>query len=105
MFLGPDERLHVCECPVAVLSVISEDHLSSWHHDGYLHLTANKSSGKRNKSKFAFRAAVNKGGGGVGWGMGNSDSILNLKYFLIHAAKCRWPSEVIVAPRFSFILL
>jgi len=34
--LGPDERFQDCECPVAVLSVISEYHLSSQHQDGYV---------------------------------------------------------------------
>jgi hypothetical protein len=28
--------LQDCECPVAVLSVISDDHLSSQHQDGYV---------------------------------------------------------------------
>jgi hypothetical protein len=54
MLLGPDERLQDCECPVAVWSVISEVHLSSQHPDGYLLLTANKSSGKRNKKHICF---------------------------------------------------
>jgi len=49
MLLGPDERLQDREYPVAVWSVISEVHLSSQHQDGYVLLTANKSSGKRNK--------------------------------------------------------
>jgi len=49
MLLGPDERLQDRDYPVAVWSVISEVHLSSQHQDGYVLLTANKSSGKRNK--------------------------------------------------------
>jgi hypothetical protein len=43
VFLGPDEHLHVFECPVAVWSLISEDYLSSQHQGSYILLTANKS--------------------------------------------------------------
>ena len=74
------------ECPVTVLSVISEDHLSSQHQDGYVLLTAKKSRGKRNKNNFAFCAA-----GNTGW-KGTSGSVLHLKYF-IHAVKFRWPAQ------------
>jgi hypothetical protein len=42
-FLGPDKQLQVFECPVAVGSVIREDHLSSRHHGRYALVTANKS--------------------------------------------------------------
>jgi hypothetical protein len=48
MLLGPDERLQVFECPVALWSVISEDHLPSQHPDGYILLTANNPSRKIN---------------------------------------------------------
>jgi hypothetical protein len=43
VFLGPDECLQAFECPVAVLSVISEYRHSSQYQGGTLHLTANKS--------------------------------------------------------------
>jgi hypothetical protein len=36
VFRVPDERLLVFECPVAVWSVINEDHLSSERHGGYV---------------------------------------------------------------------
>jgi hypothetical protein len=49
MLLRPDERLQDCECPVALWSAISEYHLPSQHPDGYVLLTVNKSSAKRNK--------------------------------------------------------
>jgi len=54
----------VFECPVAVLSVISEDHLSSQHQDGYLLLTANKSSGKRNEKTHLLSVLWEITGGG-----------------------------------------
>jgi hypothetical protein len=84
MFLGPDERLQVFECPVLVLSVISEDHLSLQHQDGYVLLTTNRSSEKRNEKTHLLSVLREiQGGGGV---KGTSDSILKLKYF-IHAVK------------------
>ena len=43
VFVGKDEHLYVFECPVAVRSVISEDHVSSQHQGGYLLLTVNTS--------------------------------------------------------------
>ena len=43
VFLGPDERVQYFECPVAMWSVISEDHLSSQHQGAYLPLTTDKS--------------------------------------------------------------
>jgi hypothetical protein len=49
MLFGYDERLQDFECPFAVLSMISEDHLSSQHQEGYVLLTPKKSRGKRNK--------------------------------------------------------
>jgi len=48
-FPGPDERLQDCEYPLGLWSVISEDHLTSQHPDGYVLLIANKSSEKINK--------------------------------------------------------
>ena len=42
---------------------ISEDHLSSQHQDGYVFLTANKSSGKRNKNHIYFLCCGKYGGG------------------------------------------
>jgi len=43
VFLGPDEQRQVFECPVAVWSMISEGHLSSYHQGGYVLLTTSKS--------------------------------------------------------------
>jgi len=43
VFFGPDECLQAFECPVTMLSVISEYYHSSQHQGGNLHLTANKS--------------------------------------------------------------
>jgi hypothetical protein len=43
VFFVPDECLQAFECPVTVLSVISDYHHSSQHQGGNLHLTANKS--------------------------------------------------------------
>jgi len=42
-FVRPVEHLQVFECPVAVWSVISEDHLSLHHQGVYILLTVNKS--------------------------------------------------------------
>jgi len=41
VFHGPDEQWQVFECPVAVWSVISEGHLSSFPQGGYELLTTN----------------------------------------------------------------
>jgi len=44
-FLGPENHLKICECPVALSSVISEDKLTSQSQGCYilLRLTENKS--------------------------------------------------------------
>ena len=41
VFTGPDEQFQVPECPVAVWSVIRDDHISSQHKGSYVLMTAN----------------------------------------------------------------
>jgi len=42
-FLGPVNYLQISECPVALSSIISENHISSQRQGCYILLTANKS--------------------------------------------------------------
>ena len=93
MLLGPEENLQDCECPVAVLSVISDDHLSSQHQDGYVIWQPTSQVGKEiKKNCFLWCGKCMRGGG-----MGTCDSVLNLKYF-IHSAKCQWHAQKLLWP-------
>jgi hypothetical protein len=105
-FLGPDEHLKVFECPVAVWSVISEDHLSSNQGD-YVIMTANVTqlkldSTRKDVEKIVKRCLCAEGDAGE---KGTFDSILSLKYF-IQAVNFRWPiKKLTVSPEVSVVLL
>ena len=97
VFPGPNEHLQVSECPIAVWSVTSQDHLSSQHYGGCVllmqigHRTETgfnqRTCGKRSKIQLCLLCCEDVGE------KGTFDSILNFKYF-IPAMKFRWPTQI-----------
>jgi hypothetical protein len=103
-FLGPENHLQIFECPVALSSVIIENHISSKHQEFYVLLTANKSHNGnqiqrqmmwQKKIEYNFTYCAMEGGGCRN--MGIFDTILNFKYFF-QAVKFWWPTQNIPLP-------
>jgi len=102
-FLGPENHLQIFECPVALLSVISENHISSQRQGCYILLTANKSHNRNQiQPHTTWGKKINKLQlyllccGGCR-NKGTFDTILNFKY-LIQAMKFWWPTQNILLP-------